>query len=164
MCTNTTAAAHTRTPDILLHIASVVLNRLGIDGRYAFVRLSRLIKVNETRVCMFVCVCSPVAAAGLGPALSLVFPSLSLTGPAGFFLQGAWSIWPFCLAINIDQRSSIPPAPRQRPRVHCVCSPFLCRSPTNPQTALSLYEGILAWPQGHHARLYAELRVFSTMG
>lgn len=38
-----------------LHIPSVVLNRLGIDGRYAFVLLSRLIKVNETRVCVCVC-------------------------------------------------------------------------------------------------------------
>lgn len=61
-----------------LHIPSVVLNRLGIDGRYAFVLLSRLIKVNESRLC--VCVWGPVAAVGLGPAafyLSLLH-SLSL--------------------------------------------------------------------------------------
>lgn len=35
-----------------LHIPSVVLNRLGIDGRYAFVLLSGLIKVNKTLVCV----------------------------------------------------------------------------------------------------------------
>lgn len=127
-----------------LHIPSVVLNRLGIDGRYAFVLLSRLIKVNETRVC--VCVSGPCSCCRSGPSsffLCVSF-SLSLTGPAGFFIQGAWSIWPFCLAINIDQRPSIPSTPRQRPRVHCACLPFLYHSPTNPQTALSLYEGILA--------------------
>lgn len=124
---------------------SVVLNRLGIDGRYAIVLLSRLIKVNKTGVC---CVCECVSRAL--SLLSRLFPRVSvslflpLTGPAGFFIQAAWSIWPFCLAINIDQRPSIPSAPRQRPRVHCVCLPFLYHSPTNPQTALSLYEGILA--------------------
>lgn len=135
-------------------VPSVMLNRLGIDGRYTFVLLSRLIKVNKTCVCCVwgcVCVCvqGPVTAEQtfLRVSVSLFLP---LTGPAAFFIQAAWSIWPFCLAINIDQRPSIPSAPTQRPRVHCVCLPFLYHSPTNPQTALSLYEGILAWPQGHH--------------
>lgn len=39
-----------------------MLNRLGIDGRYAFVLLSRLIKVNKTRVCVCVSVQGPVTA------------------------------------------------------------------------------------------------------
>ncbi len=60
-----------------LHIPSVVLNRLGIDGRYAFVFLSRLIKVNESCVC--VCVWGPVAAVGLGPAAFSLCISLSLS-------------------------------------------------------------------------------------
>lgn len=124
-----------------LHMPSVVFNRLGIDGRYAFVLFSGLIKERERG-----CVC--VKCSRFGPH-SLFFPlrfslSFSLTGSAGFFIQGTWSIWPFCLAINIDQHSSILSAPRQRPRVHCVRLPFLYHSPTNPQTALSLYEGILA--------------------
>lgn len=108
-------------------------------------------------VCVYLCLWS---AAGTGPVafLSLRFSlSFSLTGSAGFFIQGPWSIWPFCLAINIDQRSSILSAPRQRPRMHCVRLPFLYHSPTNPQTALSLYEGILAWPEGHHEEMRAVL-------
>lgn len=132
-----------------LHMPSVVFNRLGIDGRFAFVLFSGLIKANERAcVCVWVCVSVSVKCGGFGPSslsFSAVFSlSFSLTGSAGFFIQGTWSIWPFCLAINIDQHSSILSAPRQRPRVHCVCLPFLYHSPTNPQTALSLYEGILA--------------------
>lgn len=129
-----------------LHMPAVVFNRLGIDGRYAFVLFPGLIKENEC-VCMCVCVCE-VQCSGFGPSslsFSAVFSlSFPLTRSVGFFIQGTWSIWPFCLAINIDQHSSILSAPRQRPRVHCVCLPFLYHSPTNPQTALSLYEGILA--------------------
>lgn len=40
-------------------VPSVMLNRLGIDGRYAFVFLPRLIKVNKT---LCVCVQGPVTA------------------------------------------------------------------------------------------------------
>lgn len=39
---------------IILHTLSVVLNRLGIDGRYVFVFLSEVIIVDE--VCVCVCV------------------------------------------------------------------------------------------------------------
>lgn len=72
-------------------------------------------------MCVLACVCS---FASVSPGLSLFFHiSFSLTAWV-FFIQGAGSIWPFCLAINIDQRLSIPSAPRQRPRVHCACPPF----------------------------------------
>lgn len=150
MCINRTKAALTRTPDIfciyplLCWIDLALMDVMPLCSSHDSLKWMRP-----------VCVCvgvslGPCSCCRSGPSSLFVFFSFSLTGPAGFF-QGAWSIWSFCQAINIDQRSSIPSAPRQRPRVHCVRSPFLYHSPTNPQTALSLYEGILPWPQGHHA-------------
>lgn len=126
-----------------------MLIRFGIDGRHTFVLLSWLIKVNETRV--HVCASGAIRCRSR-PNFLLI--SFALTGPSGFLIRGAGSIWPFCLAINIDQCWSIHSVPRQRLRVHCVYVPFLYHSPTNPKTALSLYEGIMAWPEGHHALLW----------
>ena len=145
---------HTRTPTfcicpLLCSIDVALMDVLPLCS--SLDSLKRMSVWAHARVCVCVCVCVSVSVkCCLVAFLPLQFSlSFSWTVSAGFFIQGTWSIRPFCLAINIDQRSSILSAPRQRPRVLCVRLPFLYHSPTNPQTALSLYEGIPAWPQGH---------------